>query len=441
MCSFIFSTILPIENEFTANKYLLCRGPDYTNAKITNNQFFLHNLLHITGAFNPQPIEDKDVTLVYNGEIYNYRSFGNYNSDGDCLIPLYRQYGVNFVSKLDGEFAICLVNHRKNIAIISTDVFKTKPLFISIDGPCIGAATYSDALIKLGHKKVVKATPNATYIINLTDGSYSWIPVNTFDLKQHKTSYDDWVSAWRSAVEKRVRNTEMKIFIGLSSGYDSGAIYSELLKLDIPFTTISLTGTEDNEVMLGRTLRSNKKTTMIMCGKSPEESNISRQHLAERTEPFQFTIHSSRSKYNEYSTWLATEGGAIHFATVCRMGRKEDCKICLSGTGADEIISDYGFGGKGIYSHSNFGGLFPDDLGSIFPWASFYGSTMESYIAKEEYTGGMYGIELRYPFLDTALVQEFLALTPQLKNRIYKAPLDHYLTISDMPFKNEKRGF
>jgi len=441
VCSFIFSTKYDGQDIRDLNKFLKYRGPDHTEVLELEGMLFVHNLLHITGIYKQQPITEDGCTLVYNGEIYNYKEFGDYKTDGECIIPLYLQHGPSFVSMLDGEFAICLIDHRNKIAVISTDIFKTKPLYISINGPEIGCASYRYPLDQLGHTKVVKATPNATCIISLVDGSYSWVPVKTWDLNQFKHSYDDWVGAWRQAVEKRIRNTEMKIFIGLSSGYDSGAIFSELLRLGIKFTTISLTGTENNEVMLGRFLRSNKKTDMMACGKSPDESNISRRDLAERTEPFQFTIRSSRSSYNEYSTWLVTEGGAVHFATVCRMARKEDCKICLSGTGADEIISDYGFGGKGIYQHSNFGGLFPDDLKSIFPWASFYGSTMESYIAKEEYTGGMYGIEMRYPFLDRKLVQEFLSLAPELKNRVYKAPLDHYLTISDMPFINEKRGF
>ena len=38
---------------------------------------------------------------------------------------------------------------------------------------------------------------------------------------------------------------------------------------------------------------------------------------------------------------------------------------------ADEIISDYGFNGKKIYSHSEFGGKFPKNLKTIFPWKKF----------------------------------------------------------------------
>ena len=67
---------------------------------------------------------------------------------------------------------------------------------------------------------------------------------------------------------------------------------------------------------------------------------------------------------------------------------------------------------------------------------------MESYLAKEEYVAGAYGIETRYPFLDIDVVQEFLWLTPELKNRYYKSVLHDYLSHNNYPFKEgEKIGF
>jgi len=61
---------------------------------------------------------------------------------------------------------------------------------------------------------------------------------------------------------------------------------------------------------------------------------------------------------------------------------------------------------------------------------------------KEEYVAGSYGIETRYPFLDTQLVQEFLWLSSDLKNRQYKAPLTEYLERNSYPFqKGNKTGF
>jgi asparagine synthetase B (glutamine-hydrolysing) len=127
---------------------------------------------------------------------------------------------------------------------------------------------------------------------------------------------------------------------------------------------------------------------------------------------------------------------------ICDQARSEGFKIYLSGSGADEIISDYGYGGNKIFPHSNFGGLFPEDLSTIFPWASFYGSTMQSYLAKEEYVSGSYGIEGRYPFLDRDVVQEFLWLTADLKNSKYKSCIDEYLMRNQYPYQaGVKTGF
>jgi asparagine synthetase B (glutamine-hydrolysing) len=128
-------------------------------------------------------------------------------------------------------------------------------------------------------------------------------------------------------------------------------------------------------------------------------------------------------------------------AAICTRANLENKRIYLSGQGADEIISDYGFNGKKIYPHSSFGGLFPQNLNTFFPWHSFFDGTQIQYLNKEEYIAGHYGIETRYPFLDKYLVQEFLWLDFSLKNSKYKSVLNEYLTQNQFPFSEEKIGF
>jgi asparagine synthetase B (glutamine-hydrolysing) len=442
MCSILFST-KDISNIDDINFYLKFRGPDHTEIKNINNCIFIHNLLSITGDFTIQPYHNDNIVLIYNGEIYNYKDFGNYKSDGECLIPLYKQYGSSFIKKLDGEFAICLVDFNTNQAVISSDIFKTKPLFLGIDDDKIGCSSYYTPLEKIGYKNIEKAKPNTIYTICLnTNKIINEDNVYEFDLNQHKVSYDDWIKAFENAIKKRIYNTDKNIFIGLSSGYDSGIIFSELVKNNHHFFSFSLLGTENERVILDRVACKNPETECYTLNKNQEEYNNSHTLISQNTEQFYYTIHSNTSDYNEFNTLLINDGGANNFATICRASKNFNCKICLSGTGADEIISDYGFNGNKIYAHSNFGGMFPDDLTTIFPWASFYGSTLESYIAKEEYVGGSFGIEMRYPFLDKDLVQEFLWLHQDLKNKEYKAPIDYYFNENNFPYaKQEKRGF
>src|SRR5262245_17855716 len=87
------------------NSRIRLRGPDCTNTVSRSGFTFVHNLLSVTGEFTPQPFEDGGIVCLYNGQIYNHRFS---RTDGEVLIPLYKQYGADFGKHLDGEFAIAL---------------------------------------------------------------------------------------------------------------------------------------------------------------------------------------------------------------------------------------------------------------------------------------------------------------------------------------------
>jgi hypothetical protein len=67
---------------------------------------------------------------------------------------------------------------------------------------------------------------------------------------------------------------------------------------------------------------------------------------------------------------------------------------------------------------------------------------MESYLMKDEFVTGSMGQETRTPFINKEIWQEFLWLSPKLKNLCYKSAIHNYLEINDFPFApNEKIGF
>lgn len=444
MCSFIF-TNKEIVDLKEANKFTSLRGPDMTTIKKIGDFNYVHNLLSITGNIYPQPIEKEGVVCVYNGEIYNYMEFGNFPSDGESIIDSYIKHGDNFTKYLDGEFAIVLVDRNLNKCIISSDIFKTKPMFYSIDNKSIGVSTYSEPLRKIGHQNIKKFPPNTTIVIDLnTYEATDRFNVNDFDISsQFKDNFDDFNYAFKESIRKRTSNLREKIFIGLSSGYDSGAICNELIKQNREFKSFIVRGSENEDILQKRIdiLNLYNKEHQILLKTDPT-INETVDYIKRNTEEFKYTISSSSSGYNEYWLSLTDDYGSKYMSYICYNAKNQGYKILLSGTGPDEIFSDYGFNGHKFMQHSNFGGLFPDDLSTIFPWNSFYGSSMESYIAKEEYVGGSFGIEVRYPFLDKKVVQEFLWLTKELKNSTYKAPIDQYLKKNKYPFnKNVKQGF
>ena len=431
MCSF---TVTNKELDLNkTNHFSQRRGPDSTSIENVNGISFLHNLLHITGEVKPQPFVEDDIVCVLNGEIYNYKEFGDYKSDGQCLIPLYREYGFEFGKMLDGEFSICIVDFSESKLILVNDTFATKPLWFAQDGDKFGVASYESSLKLSGFQNIQKVAGNYSWKFDLkTLKEDDVIQLVDFDINQYKTTYDDWIQAFEKSISKRVVNTPHKIFLGLSAGYDSGAITCELLNQNIDFKAYTIASAEDKNIIGSR-------HSQIQNG---EIINLSKQEYSDilsdvnnNCEDFVY-----QDMYKNYN--IKGDKASVGLGKICSRANNDGYRIYLSGQGSDEIISDYGWNGNKIYNHSSFGGKFPDSLEGFFPWHSFYNGTQIQYLNKEEYVAGAYGIETRYPFLDTNLVQEFLWLSSELKNKEYKAPLSEYLSKNNYPFqRGVKTGF
>ena len=444
MCSFIVTNRKFKDEELSKiNYFTQLRGPDVTSVENINGYTFLHNLLSITGELTTQPFEKDNIVCLYNGELYDYDQ-EKYKSDGESLIDLYLEYGPLFTQKLDGEFAIVLFDFNKDILVLSTDAFSTKPLWFSEEKGEWGIATYRTPLESLGFKHCTKLKANTIRVSKISSHILvQEAPVVTYDLTQHKDTFDDWTKAFEESIAKRTQGVREDIFIGLSSGYDSGAICCQLLKNNSKFKAYSVVGSENIDVLSQRNyLMQISGNDHDLLNFTQPLRNIAHQHIENNVEEFKYTIRSMSSDYNEYWLSLKDDNGSNGLSFISSLAKRDTNKIYISGQGADELFADYGFNGKKKYPHSNFGGLFPDDLNTIFPWPSVYESSMESYLAKEEHIAGSYGLEARYPFLDPKVVQEFLWTTPELKNSNYKSVIHNYLQENNFPMAvNEKIGF
>ena len=56
----------------------------------------------------------ENLTIYFKGEIYNINKFV-FNDVSLLLQDLYFKFGFDFVSKLDGVFAFCIYDKRKNL--------------------------------------------------------------------------------------------------------------------------------------------------------------------------------------------------------------------------------------------------------------------------------------------------------------------------------------
>lgn len=431
MCSFII-TNKEYSDLNVLNRYSKFRGPDATNTIKFNDFYITHNLLSLTGDFSVQPFIKNNISVVFNGEIYNYKEFGSYVSDGECIIDAYLKYGEKFAKYLDGEFAICLLDFNKNIGIICTDVFATKPIWYSLEDNKLSCTSYRSSTVLNNFKNPKKIYANTTLVLDLKNSLVlDQFQNYKFNLEQYKSDYSDWIKSFEDSISKRAYHSKnKKLFLGLSSGYDSGAIACALNKLDIDVKCFSIRGEEDVGIINERS-KILKNHEIINFTKKEYEENLN--FLKENIEEF----------FDEEINYkICNDKASVGLSAICNRAKMENRKIYFSGQGVDEIISDYGMLGTKIYNHSCFGGLFPENLSLIYPWKNFYDGNQKMYIAKEEHVAGLHGIETRYPFLDKYVVQEFLNLSCNLKNKNYKSVLHEYLSINNFPFlKNKKVGF
>ena len=289
MCGFGVTNVGSIEE---SNQFCKKRGPDFTNIQTINGIQFLHNLLHITGTYTSQPFQKNNVACVFNGEIYNFQTFGDYKSDGECLIDLYLEHGEQFTKLLDGEFALCLIDFSTNKIVISTDTFACKPLWFDFANG-FAVASYKSQLTQLGFSTAQKLSANTTKIFNLKNYQLTNEFQNfIFDLKQYKNTYDDWIVAFQTSIKKRSVNTEKGMFLGLSSGYDSGAIACELTKQNKKFTAYSIINNENQNIL---DKRSNIIKDIVRIDLKPEQFKSTRKQLRESCEDFFYKDKFSKS--------------------------------------------------------------------------------------------------------------------------------------------------
>ncbi|WP_316207011.1 asparagine synthase-related protein [Bradyrhizobium sp. SZCCHNR3016] len=392
--------------------YVSRRGPDL-HAKYEYDRFvFQHFLLHVTGELSPQPLVDGGIVAVFNGEIYN---FPFARCDSENIIPAYRQAGVRFGSLLDGEFAIALYDFEIGRALFVTDPFGTKPLWVK----GLSCASYQSCL---GGQLV----PPNTWVEVQFDGTICTGSVIEFQFnRQYRRSYDSWCESFERAVLKRYHPNS---FIGLSSGYDSGAIACCLGKYNKEFRSYSIAGAEDATTLNLRVERASGALLEV----SIDEYLSTRTFIANNAEPVRYSEFSDVPLHCDN---MLDDSGAVGLGLLCARAVKDGRFVYVSGQGADEIISDYCLDPR----LTTFGGRYPE---ALKPWPNFWGRCQRAYLCKEEAVGGAFGIETRYPFLDRDLVQEFLFLDSALKNRAYKAPILSYLYDHDYPvLRDFKVGF
>ena len=116
---------------------MLHRGVDYQGIINNSKATFGFNRLAIENInSNNQPFLKNDVLIVFNGEIYNYKELikrydFDVKTEVEVIYELWKKFGVDFVKKLDGMFAIAIFDKK---LYLFRDEFGKKPLYFTKSG-------------------------------------------------------------------------------------------------------------------------------------------------------------------------------------------------------------------------------------------------------------------------------------------------------------------
>ena len=171
-----------------AVKSLAKRGPDLQQTKTLSAQIgFAHARLSIidTSTVASQPMSDASgrFTIIFNGEIFNYRELKeqflrevklNSTSDTEVLLHLFIQQREKCLQHLNGFFAFAVYDNEKKEIFLARDRSGIKPLHIYADEKMVVFASELKAILKFPIKKEIDYNTLALYLqLNYVPGNNS----------------------------------------------------------------------------------------------------------------------------------------------------------------------------------------------------------------------------------------------------------------------------
>ena len=428
-----------IESEFLKGKN---RGPEFSKLDISYNNLTLgFHRLAINGLNNEanQPLIIDDVSLICNGEIYNYKQLyknmniiPNTESDCEVIIHLYIKYGIEqTLSMLDGVYAFVLLDNRNNEThnkkvYIARDPFGVRPLYylknINTTNlyPLYGFASELKCLEKIYNIKntsnnlTIEQFKPSTYTIfnNIDDTiwliekenipyfipsfSHSWL-INDETKNIFIQNMYSRISAYlNAAVEKRCLTTERPIACLLSGGLDSSLIAALVNSFNNSYNlpnkletySIGLEGSED--LKYARIVADYLDTNHTEIIVTEKEMFDAIPEVIQAIESYDTT--TVRASIGNY---LLGKYIASH----------SEAKVIFNGDGSDELFGGY------LYMNNC-----PDDIEFDNETRRLLKDIHLFDVLRSDKSISSNGLEPRTPFLDRSFVNFILSIPPYFRN-------------------------
>jgi asparagine synthase (glutamine-hydrolysing) len=326
---------------------------------------FVHTRLAIIdlspAGHQPMATPDGRFTIVFNGEIYNFRelrqqlvadgaSFQSH-SDTEVILRLYERHSEDCVERLRGMFAFAIWDEREKTCFLARDPLGIKPLYFAQFAGCLIFASELRALLASG--LVAKQLDPASVFGFFQTGSVPepgtlirgvrllpagssllWTNGETTPRSHWRIDFAGRAGAGangtpqvREALLDSVRRhfvSDVPVGVFLSGGIDSTAI-----------------------VALSRVVGQADLRTLSISFKEPEfnEGDVARQtaaHFKTRQADCRLEASAGKKLFEEFLQNLDQPSiDGFNTFTVSRFAREQGIKVVLSGLGGDELFGGY----------------------------------------------------------------------------------------------------
>ena len=358
-----------IVNEPGVAASLSHRGPDssqtYTDGTVG---FRISRLAIVNSDFDDQPsigCNGRYITIL-NGEIYNYNelaselkksghSFPEVFSDAAILPHMIEEYGLEFVTKLDGMFAIAIWDGEKQELIIYRDSIGIKPIYYKISDHQIFFASEIYAIKKMINQvhEIDERAIDDFSELNLISSPdtiyqeiYSLVPGTYLRFNHQKSELKRWhrFEPNRRRVKKSIVESAATLDALLIDSISDQLKHGDSKAL-------LLSGGLDSSIIAAvakKRLNKDVETYHLSYESDIESKNIESIVARDVARKFDFEFREYKITSQEYfnhidkalDSFSQPFGGVTSTYYISRY-ISEKHKVCLTGDGADELFGSY----------------------------------------------------------------------------------------------------